>query len=376
MRRMAATPQVQPIDEFRPPKPEDIEFERIKSEEEDSESAPPEYEINTFPADFTLEVLYKKWQAGDIDIPKFQRQFVWKQNQASKLIESFLIGLPVPAVFLYTERTTQKYLVIDGQQRLRSVFYYLEGYFGEPQNGQRQVFALTGLSSKSKYHDLGFEQLDVPDQRRLNNCVLRSFIVQQLSPSDSDTSLYHVFERLNTGGTFLANQEIRNCVYRGNFRELLQELNELPDWRQILGRGAPDSRQRDVELILRFFALLDHAHYAKPMKDYLSRFMKKNEVLNDTVRKQFQQLFSSTCEAIKDRLGPRPFHIRRGLNSAVFDCVMVSFAHHLAAVPSDVADRYKRLLNLQEFQDDVTAGTTDEEVIKDRMKRANEVLFA
>jgi Protein of unknown function DUF262 len=103
--------------EYETARPDDIEFERIRSEEEDYESAPPTYEINTYPADFTLEVLHQKWKAGDIEIPCFQRQFVWKQIQASKLIESFLIGLPVPAVFLYTERKTQKSPVIDGQRR-------------------------------------------------------------------------------------------------------------------------------------------------------------------------------------------------------------------------------------------------------------------
>jgi hypothetical protein len=180
---------------------------------------------------------------------------------------------------------------------------------------------------------------------KLHNCVLRSFIVQQLNPND-DTSIYHVFERLNTGGTFLANQEIRNCVYRGNFRELLQELNRLPDWRSIMGKDSIDSRQRDIELILRFFALLDSTKYQKPMKDFLSK------------------------------LGDRPFHIRRGLNSAVFDCVMVSFAHHLDAVPADIGNRYKQLLEDKTgFLTKVSAGTTDEEVVKDRMRLANERLF-
>src|SRR5258708_8316975 len=92
--------------EHRTVRPQDIEFERITSEEEDYESAPPNYEINTYPADFTLEVLHQKWRNREIEIPRFQRQFVWKQVQASKLIESFLIGLPVPSVFLYTERST------------------------------------------------------------------------------------------------------------------------------------------------------------------------------------------------------------------------------------------------------------------------------
>jgi len=78
---------------------------------------------------------------------------VWKQIQASKLIESFLIGLPVPAVFLYTERRTQKFLVIDGQQRLRSIFYFFEGLFGEEKKGKREVFQLKGLSERSKYFE-------------------------------------------------------------------------------------------------------------------------------------------------------------------------------------------------------------------------------
>jgi uncharacterized protein with ParB-like and HNH nuclease domain len=83
---------------------EQIEIEKIESEEDDYISSPPDYEISTYPADFTLEGLHAKWKAGDIEIPKFQRQFVWKQAQASKLIESFLVGLPVPAVFFYTEK--------------------------------------------------------------------------------------------------------------------------------------------------------------------------------------------------------------------------------------------------------------------------------
>ena len=361
--------------EHRTVRPEDIEFERITSEEEDAESAPPDYEINTYPADFTLEVLYQKWLTGDIEIPKFQRQFVWKQNQASKLIESFLIGLPVPAVFLYTERASQKFLVIDGQQRLRSVFYFLEGFFGEEKNGKREVFQLTGLNEKSRYHQQTFKALTSADQRKLHNCVLRSFIVQQLDPQDV-TSIYHVFERLNTGGTFLANQEIRNCVYRGNFRVLLQELNRLQEWRRVTGKDSIDSRQRDIELILRFFALLDSTHYVKPMKDFLSKFMNKNRELGGTVYGQFRTLFSATCAAVTKALGDRPFHIRRGLNSAVFDCVMVSFAHHLDAIPADIGERYKQLIEDKTgFLTKVSAGTTDEEVLKDRMRLANERLF-
>lgn len=355
-------------------KPSDIEFERIISEEEDYESAPPTYEINTYPADFTLEVLHQKWKDGDIEIPRFQRQFIWKQVQASKLIESFLIGLPVPAVFLYTERKSQKFLVIDGQQRLRSIFHFFEGFFGEEQKGKRTVFQLKGLSEKSPYLGKGFKDFDEANQRKLRNCVLRSFIVQQLDPND-DTSIYHIFERLNTSGTLLANQEIRNCVYRGSFNELLHELNTLPAWRSIVGKPHPDSRQKDVELILRFFALLDHRHYQKPMKDFLSKFMKANREPGQNALQQFQKLFTTTCTAIVEHLGEKPFHIFAGLNSAVFDCVMVSVAKHVGAVPPDIKQRYKGLIHDGDFLRTISSATTDEDVVKNRFQLAEKKLF-
>lgn len=355
-------------------RPGDIRFERVKSEEEDYDSSPPVFEINTYPADFTLEVLYQKWNAKDIEIPPFQRQFVWKQFQASKLIESFLSGLPVPAIYLYTERTTQRFLVIDGQQRLKSVFYYFDGFFGEEQKGKRAVFTLQGLNQGSKYSGKTFANLDDADQRKLHNCVLRSFIVQQLAPADN-TSIHHIFERLNTGGTLLANQEIRNCVHRGAFNGLLHELNELPAWRIILGRPKPDSRQRDVELVLRFFSLLDLSHYEKPMKDFLSKFMKANREPSNKTQKQFRQLFAATCQAVVDKLGGRPFHIRAGLNVAVFDSVMATIAHHLQSLPADLKDRYDRLTKDAEFLKNVSAGTTDEEVVRARFEAAATILF-
>ena len=356
-------------------RPEDIDFERIAAEETDYESAPPVYHINTYPADFTLEVLHSKWTSGDIEIPPFQRQFVWKQVQSSKLIESFLIGLPVPAIFLYTQRASQRFLVIDGQQRLQSIFYFFDGFFGAEQRGKRTVFKLSGLSEDSKYFGKRFEDLDEADRRRLRNSVLRSFIVQQIDPED-DTSVYHVFERLNTGGTFLANQEIRNCVYRGAFNDLLNELNTFPHWRRIVGKANPDSRQKDVELILRFFALLDHARYKKPMKDFLSKFMKKNQHPTDLVLRQFHSLFAATTAAVAECLGDKPFHIRSGLNSAVFDCVMVTIAKNLESLSGELRLRYGNLVKNQEFLQYVDVGTTDEEVVHRRFQWAEKELFA
>ena len=352
----------------------DLELEPITSEDEDYERAPPDYQIATYPADYTLEVLHQKWKSGDIQIPDFQRGFVWKQTQASKLIESFLVGLPVPAVFLYSERSSQKYKVIDGQQRLTSIFHYFDGYFGDEKQGARRVFMLKGLNTESRFHEEKFEDLRDEDQRRLKNAVLRAFIVQQLAPDD-DTSMYHIFERLNTGGTLLTNQEIRNCVYNGRFVDLLKDINGLPHWRAILGKEEPDSRGRDIEFVVRFFAMQDISAYRKPMKEFLSRFMRKNKDVRDEALTKNGQLFKRTCRSVIDALGKKPFHIRSGLNPAVLDAVMVAFSRHLDEIPDDISERYRNLIESGDFDQDTRRRTTDVERVRARFRQASQRLF-
>ncbi len=354
--------------------PTDLDLEPITSEDEDYESAPADYQISTYPADFTLEVLHQKWKADEILIPEFQRGFVWKQVQASKLIESFLVGLPVPAVFLYSERKSQKFFVIDGQQRLKSIFYFLEGYFGPETQGARRVFRLTGLSPDSLFNSKTFEDLRDEDKRRLKNAVLRSFVVQQLDPAD-DTSMYHIFERLNTGGTLLTNQEIRNCVYHGNFIGFLNQVNAVPAWRRILGKEALDTRRKDIELLVRFFAMRDISAYKKPMKDFLSKFMRKNRDASAEVLAASREIFERTCDAVIASLSEKPFHVRAGLNAAVFDAVMTAFSKHLDEIPVDVRDRYVRLIKDKNFDTNTRTSTTDVDTVKQRLSQAEKVLF-
>src|ERR1700733_8113686 len=191
------------------PKNEDRLLERIASEEEDSEVSLRGYEILTYPADFTLEVLVDKWNKKEIKIPKLQRRFIWTQAQSSKLIESFLMGLPVPPVFFYQDRVDNKLLVIDGQQRLKTIVFFFSGVFGDTKGGEKaSSFNLVALDPKSPYAGTTYEQLkdnDVAAFNKLQNSVLRSFVMKQLDPDD-DTSIFQVFERLNTGGVVLQGQ--------------------------------------------------------------------------------------------------------------------------------------------------------------------------
>jgi hypothetical protein len=211
----------------------DSDLDLVPEEEEDEDEVYIKYDIATYPSDFTLSGIVDLWNAGDILIPDFQREYVWTIRQASLLIESFLMGLPVPPVFFYTDEQN-KSLVIDGQQRILSVVFFIEGYFGhETTQGRRQVFRLQGLSEARPYHNLRFVDLTTSDQRKIRNSVLRAMNVKQLSPTTDNTSIYHIFERLNTGGTALTPQEIRNCVYRGDIVTELHTLNVNSAWRQI-----------------------------------------------------------------------------------------------------------------------------------------------
>ena len=343
-------------------------IESIRSEAEDEESDLAPYKIVSYPADFTLQVLHEKWKTNEIIIPRFQRQYVWTLSQASRLIESFLLGLPVPGIFFYKDKETQRLLVVDGQQRLKSIFGFFEGQFPDSQ----QPFALRAVHPE--WDGRSYQGLSEAYQIRLRDSVLRATIIDQLDPSDN-SSVFHIFERLNTGGTILKPQEVRNCIYQGPFNDLLIELNGNAAWRELFGAQQPDRRMRDVELILRFLALFESGdQYAKPMKDFLSSFMRTFKDAKPAKLKQFEQLFLTTTQRVTTTLGEKPFNIRAGLNAAVFDSVMVAFASH-SDTASDIAKRYKKLLSNDAYQAYVSTGTTDVDVVKNRIKLASAVLF-
>jgi uncharacterized protein with ParB-like and HNH nuclease domain len=351
-------------------------LEELQSEELDLESTPATYEVITYPADFTLEGLVSKYRKGSMTVPGFQRNFVWTIKQASRLIESFLLGLPVPAIFLFTDEVNNEQLVIDGQQRLMSVVYFFEGYFGEPdKKGRRKVFKLTGLNENSPYFNKTYADLEESDQaafNKLNDSVLRAFVVKQLTPN-GNTSVYHIFERLNTGGTQLVGQEIRNCVYHGEFNDLLCTLNQYENWRKIFGSEAPHRRQKDVELILRFFSLFENGNnYERPIKDFMSNFMRDNQHLDPQKSQMYEKLFKSTCDKVIEFLGEKPFHIWSGLNVAVFDSTFTILA--LNGFPDDLNQRFSDLKNDESFVKGVRGATADESIVELRMSLARQYL--
>jgi hypothetical protein len=358
----------------------DNEFEKVESEIEDSlSSGQMKYEISTYPADFTLEVLCSKWKKGDIVIPDFQRKFVWNVNQSSKLIESFMLGLPVPPIFLYIDKTSNN-LVIDGQQRLKSIFYFFgESGVKNPDEREKKLlsFKLKGLPESSPWYEKGFEDFSKEDKNKFNDSILRALIVKQINPNDN-TSIYHIFERLNTGGTLLNNQEVRNCVYAGPFNQSLLRLNQYQAWRQVFTNTEEDNRQKDVELILRFFALHDDLdNYKKPIKDFMSTYFGNHKIrfMDATKILEKEVMFKKTIDSIIKSLGEKPFHVRNGLNSSVCDSVMIAFSENFNNIPTDIKQRYTELCKNEEYYYYTSKATNDVYSVKNRILMAKKILF-
>lgn len=356
-----------------PKEPEELELD----EDIDEEDVLVPYDIATYPSDMTLSVINEMWHNGDILIPEFQRNFVWSLKQSSLLIESFLLGLPVPQIFLYID-DENKNLVIDGQQRLLSIVYYFEGYFGsESIHGKRKVFRLTGLDERSPYAKKRFDELEESAQRKLKNSVLRAINVRQLSPVGQFTSIYHIFERLNTGGTPLKPQEIRNCVFRGDLVRILRELNTDDNWRKILGKSTFDVHQKDVELVLRIFALSGGWHeYEKPLKEFLNKAMEHDKKGTSARVNRFISAFPQTTRAIVATLGERPFHLRGPLNTAVLDSVFCTILENVHRLPLTLRERYERLRVDEEFQASTFYGTSDVSVLARRFELAHRHLIS
>ena len=352
----------------------DDETDELEVAEEADDTPYVEYDISVSPTDPTLELLSQQIARGDMIIPFYQRKYVWKIEQASKLIESFLMGLPVPQIFLFVNDQDQLE-VIDGQQRVMSIHYFFEGYFGEADNrGRRTVFRLKGLAQRSEFNGKTFDELSDRDKRRLRNSSLRAINIKQLSPDNQNDSVFHIFERLNTGGTSLKPQEVRNAVYRGHIVDKLKELNADPDWQSILGLRAPDKNQKDVELVLRLFLLFEEwESYEKPMLRFLNSGMQSNREFDSDRAARFEGEFVRVTELVNNSL-EKPFRPRRVINAAALEAVMVALMEDDEIDEDAITQNYDLLMADEAFLQTITGGTTDTNVLRTRIGRAKELL--
>jgi hypothetical protein len=345
---------------------EDLDdLRNVEDADEDVSTTGELFSISSFGVDYPVETLVSRMDKKLFYIPPFQRAFVWSQNQCSRFIESLLLGLPVPGIFLFKEADSGKHLVIDGQQRLKSLLYFVAGII----NGKE--FALTGL--ETKFGNRTYKTLDEADRARLDDAVIHATVFKQDLPEGEINSVYEVFERINTGGIKLSPQEIRSCICHGNFNDYLHKLNDNPEWRAIY--GPKSKRLKDVELILRFMAFFEKgSDYESPMKHFLNDYMKEKRNLSDSQLQEIGNIFVQMICFVSKALGSRTFRPDRSLNTAVFDSVANALARRLAVKGEPQAQvalaAYNALLQNERFVEGYIRSTADEENVKKRMEEA------
>lgn len=351
-----------------PPVVDRYDADNVEDDTEDEGVQTVRFRISSYGADYTVDSLVKRLNRGDFYIPPFQRQYVWTQAQASRFIESLLLGLPVPNVFVAREAKSSKHLIIDGQQRLKTLQYFFQNYFID----HSRRFQLKDVALEWK--EMTVDDLSADDRLRLEDSIVRVTIFKQDHPDD-DRSIYSVFERLNTGATKLYPQEIRNCVSHGTFIDLLKELNRNQSWRSIF--GAPSKRQKDQELILRFLAFyFEGENYTRPMRNFLDNFTINHSNISDPLASEVRDVFVNTIQTIFHAIGQRAFRPKfRILNAAVFDSVMVAVAKRLGSGPisnfGQLKNAYEKLLTDDGFVSGFQGSTADVGNVRSRFTAAH-----
>lgn len=361
---------------------EGIEDEAVKSDLEQEVPGIERYEIGFYGTDFPVDALYKRLSSaddeteGDIFIPDFQRGYVWTKKQADRFIESLLLGLPIPGIFLSTDRSTNRRFVIDGGQRLRTIRAFMDGIF------KGREFKL-GKGVHRDFEGKRYSNLSPNDRRRFDDSIIHATIVRQDEPEGDDRSLFYLFERLNTGGTPAAAHEVRRSLWGGPLNDLIHSLAENSNWRNVY--GPQSARLKDEELILRFLALfVDESRYGstgeRTMKDFLSSFMSRYRNTEGPRADKWRSTFEEVIELIDEVFGRKAFRPEGRLNTAVYDAVMVGLAHtrdtQELPKPDDLFRSYGELLKNDEFITATSSRTSHQPNVRKRLCLARRAFIA
>ena len=368
----------------------ELVFENSEDTDTNLEETTIKREILTEQGDPEIDSLYRKWKDGELDLqPEFQRGFVWDIIRASCLIESILLDIPLPVIYLSQEHNDIEY-VIDGQQRLTTFFTFIDGTLPDPKLPNGKVFRLTKLNVLTDLNGKKFSELTRELQKKVRYAKVRTITFKKQSDAELK---FEVFERLNTGSVQLNDQELRNCIYRGSYNSLLKELSEDATFKEIMGIKKPEKRMKDIELVLRFAAFYNKGflNYKPPIKSFLNLEMEDNRHINDYKAKNLKTGFKNSVELVKVIFGKNAFkryyagkgssscdgHWEKSkFNASLFDIIMDSLARidknkayqHL----DDIRDGLIELMTSdQDFINSIELSTSSSQAVKARFVKWN-----
>lgn len=338
-----------------------------EQDEVELKNVPPEQRrLHTETADLTVSSLHQYVTSGKIEIPEFQRGYVWTRTQASRLIESLIIQCPIPVVY-FSQSSDNKLIVIDGNQRLLTIKLFLN-----------DAFELQGLTTYPELNGQSWTSLDPRFRDHINNRTIRCItILKDTHPQIK----FDVFERLNTGSVKLNAQELRHGLNHGLLMARIDELVKRDNWKKVTGfRG--DKRMKGAELILRYFAFrYDRSAYEKPLSSFLDQFSSSYRGISKATLDTWSGEFSVTLSRVSFAFGDLAFriydeslHAVGAFNSALYDAQMIAFAETKS---SKILDQtydaqalrkaaYQLFLD-EKFFASIRQATSDEQAVKTRI---------
>ncbi len=323
-------------------------------------------------ADWTIETINLQIKKGNIDLqPGFQRRVAWDDTRKSRLLESIIVGMPVPNIVLAENKEHRgRFIVIDGKQRLVAISEFLEG-----------GYKLKGLDIRNDLNDKFFSDLPVEDREYLENATLRSTLIRNWN---DENFLYAIFFRLNSGSLPLSPQELRKALVGGKLLDAIEKyLVGSASFKAIFG-DVLDKRMRDSELVLRFLAfdrgLQDYRGDFKEFLDSTTRYFESDWKARETEAAEvFQRLDSALAmtsaifghDAFKKWLGDR---YERVINRALFDCIVRFFANPAVVQASvgkevKIVETFKALCLDRDFRDAIEKTTKSVHATFNRIDR-------
>jgi len=329
-------------------------------------------DIEMLETPFTVFEYLRKYKQGKIIIqPDFQRNLVWTNEKKSRFVELILLNFPLPPIYL-NETINGKYLIIDGLQRTTAIYQFY--------NNEIVLSNLEALPQYNKYH---FNEFPDALKSKFEDKKLTIYI---LKPSTPMKVVYDLFNRINTGGTQLNRQEVRNCIFIGKSTKLLKELSEKEYFKEAISYGIKDTRMKDREAVLRYisFRWFDYKkEYSGDLSNYIENVMKKiNTIDDDTIdkmRNDFKRVMKWTYKIWKNANFRIPTEHTRGMiNIAVFESVCNYIASKtdifLDKNKIQIKKNYSKLITNPEFYESVTRSTGNKQRVFDRFRLANEIL--
>ncbi len=338
---------------------------------------PEQIKIRT--ATVLIEHLVTRIKYEEIDLtPDFQRlRGIWNSERKSRLIESLLLRIPIP-VFYVASQENDDWSVVDGLQRMSTIFDFVSDKFG-----------LEKLQYLTSFENLKHSQLPRPMQRRISETQL---IVNVIDPGTPPEVMFNIFLRINTGGLTLNGQEIRHAMHRGPVRDFLQRLAESQGFLQATDHSVRPTRMADRECVLRFLAfyLSSPDQYSdSDLDSYLAGTMKAINRMNDSQRAEIEKAFDKAMKAAYAIFGDDAFrkrshwdHNRRAVSRALFEVWSVHLARldsaQIATVLADkekVKEKFMELMNIDsDFDRAISYSTGGPQRVHKRFDAVKELL--